>query len=280
MVRDCVNPSLTKWGIGLSIGSALFAPNRSRRIFISALLAIVLSLGCKSKPSHDEIIVGAATSMRHAFPALVKEFEKEHPSTRIVVTQGASGDIARQVQAGAGVDVVVFASKAPIDKLVKSGHVDASTTKVIGKNEIVLVGPERGPSVTFSTLHLLPAGERLAIGDPNSVPVGQYAREALEGLSLWDKLSDRVVYGANVAAVLAYVQRGEVAAAIVYRTEIEGVKGIVVLDVAKGPWAPRPEIWAGVVAASHNRPAAQKLVDFLASSAGTQVLQLFGFGPP
>lgn len=254
--------------------------NQGRRIFVSALVATILPMGCKSKPSPHELIVGAATSMRHALPALVKEFQKEQPSAQITVTYGASGDIARQVQAGAGMDVVVFASKAPIDKLVQSGHVDGSTTKVVGTNELVLIGPEGSAKITFPTLDALPAGERLAIGDPSSVPVGQYAREALERLALWDKLSGRVVHGANVAAVLAYVQRGEVAAAIVYRTEIEGVKGIEVLDVAKGPWAPRPEIWAGVVAESQDRANAQKFVNFMASAAGRRVFESFGFGPP
>jgi molybdate transport system substrate-binding protein len=218
--------------------------------------------------------------MRHVFPTLTKDFQKDHPSPQITVTFGASGDIARQVEGGAGVDVVVFASKAPIDKLVKSGHVDASTTVVIGTNELVLVGPEGGPKLTFPTLDSLPAKERLAIGDPATVPVGQYAREALERLSIWEKLEDRVVLGANVAAVLAYLQRGEVAAAIVYRTEVEGVKGIVVLDVAKGPWAPRPEIWAGVVTESHNRQAAQNFVSFMASPPAQRTLASFGFGPP
>jgi molybdate transport system substrate-binding protein len=218
--------------------------------------------------------------MRHVFPELTRAFEKEHPSKRIVVTFGASGDIARQVEAGAGLDVVVFAGKAPLDKLVQSGHVDALTTKVIGANELVLVGAEGGPKLTFATLDALPAGERLAIGDPKTVPVGQYAREALEGLSLWDKLERRVVLGANVAAVLAYLQRGEVAAAIVYRTEIQGAKGIVVLDVAKRPWAPRPEIWTGVVVDSHDRTTAQNFAHFLASPDGQRVLTSYGFGPP
>jgi molybdate transport system substrate-binding protein len=218
--------------------------------------------------------------MRHVFPDLTSEFEKEHPSERIVVTYGASGDVARQVQAGAGVDVVVFAGKAPLDKLVQSGKVDVLTTKVIGTNDLVLVGIEGGPKLTFATLDALPAGERLAIGDPKSVPVGQYARETLERLSMWDKLEPRVVLGANVAAVLAYLERGEVAAAIVYRTEVKGVKRIVVLDVAKQPWAPRPEIWMGVVGESQVRPIAQEFANFLASPKGQGILANFGFGPP
>jgi len=252
-----------------------------RRTFALGLLACaLLASGCRSKPAPSEIIVGAATSMRHVFPDLTGAFAAKHPSERVVVTYGASGDIARQVEAGAGIDVVVFAGKAPLDKLVQSKHVDPLTTKVIGTNELVLVGAEKGPKLTFATLDTLPAGERLAIGDPKTVPVGQYAKEALEGLAIWDKLQGRVVLGANVAAVLAYLQRGEVAAAIVYRTEVKDAKGIVVLDVAKGTWAPRPEIWAGVVVESHDRKTAKELVDFLASPVASEILEGFGFGRP
>lgn len=252
----------------------------SRRAFALGLLAgLFLMVGCRDKPS-PEIIVGAASSMRHVLPRMVAEFEKEHPGQRITVTYGASGDVARQVEAGAGVDVVVFAGKTPLDKLVQSGHVDRLTTKIVGTNELVLVGAKDAPKLTFASLDTLPTTERLAIGDPKTVPVGQYAQEALERLALWDKLQDRLVLGANVAAVLAYLPRGEVTAAIVYRTEVQGVPGITVLDVAKGPWAPRPEIWTGVVAMSHERKIADEFARFLASPAGARIFLASGFGPP
>lgn len=252
-----------------------------RRTLVLGLLAcFVITSGCRSKSPPRELIVGAATSMRHVFPALTAAFEKDHPDKHVVVTYGASGEIARQVEAGAGIDVVVFAGKQPLEKLVQSGHVDPLSTKVIGTNELVLIGAPGGPKLTFATLDTLPAGERLAIGDPKTVPVGQYAREALERLSMWDKLERRVVLGANVAAVLAYVQRGEVAAAIVYRTEVQDIKGIVMLDVAKGSWAPRPEIWAGVVVESHDRSTANEFANFLTSATGLGIFSSFGFGPP
>ena len=255
--------------------------NMNRRTCIRGLLAVcIATVGCQSKRVPDEIVVGAATSMRHVFPKLIAEYEKNHAPGKVVATYGASGDVARQVQAGAGMDVVVFAGKAPLDKLVESGHVDKSSLRLVGTNELVLVGAERGPKLTFATLDSLATNERLAIGDPKTVPVGQYAREALERLSVWDKLQSRVVFGANVAAVLAYLEQGEVAAAIVYRTEIQNIKGVTVLDVAKGSWAPRPEIWAGVVVQSHNRQTAQEYTNFLTSTDGQRIFAAFGFGPP
>lgn len=272
----------------IRVGNKVLArPERTpfaRRISAIVLtLVVFVGLSCRSNPSPREareIVIGAASSMRHAFPEIVKEFEKEHSGLRATVTYGASGDLARQVEAGAGIDIVVFAGKQPLDKLVQSHHVDAATTKIIARNELVLIGPEKSPAYTFATLDGLPSGERLAIGDPKTVPVGQYARDALEKLALWDKLQNRIVLGANVAAVLAYLQRGEVAVAIVYRTEVQGATGIKVLDTASGVWAPRPEIWMGVVLESHDREGAREFADFLTSSVSQRIFPSFGFGLP
>jgi molybdate transport system substrate-binding protein len=266
---------------GNKVPVLLDSPHVVRRTCL-LVLAIFAFFGssCRSNPPAREIIVGAASSMRHVFPEIVKEFEKDHPGPKITVTYGASGDLARQIEAGAGMDIVVFAGKQPLDKLVSSRHIDASTTKIIARNELVLIGPEKSPQYTFATLDTLPAGERLAIGDPKTVPVGQYAREALEKLTLWDKLESRLVLGANVAAVLAYLQRGEVSLAIVYRTEVQGAKGIKVLDTATGSWAPRPEIWMGVVQESHDRARAGEFADFLTSSVSQRIFPSFGFGLP
>jgi len=254
-----------------------------RRSILLALGALLL-FDCSRKEGSDEIVVAAATSLRRAFPAIAEAYQKEHPSARTIATYGGSGELARQVEAGAGVDVVVFAAKDPLDRLAKSGLVDPASSRVVATNELVLVGradDARGSEkLTFATLGALPAGERLAIGDPGAVPAGVYARDALVRLGVWKALEGRVVLGGNVAAVLAYVERGEVPAAIVYRTELEGAKGIVVLDTAKGEWAPVPEVWASVTTHARGRAEARALVDFMASSQGQKIFAIYGFGPP
>lgn len=256
-----------------------------RRRSILAATGALLFFGCSRKEGPDEIVVAAATSLRKAFPAIADAYQKEHPSARMIATYGASGELARQVEAGAGVDVVLFAAKDPLDRLAKSGLVDPASSKVVATNELVLIGraedAARGSGkLTFATLGALPAGERLAIGDPGAVPAGVYARDALVRLGVWKSLEGRVVLGGNVAAVLAYVERGEVPAAIVYRTEVEGVKGIVVLDTAKGEWAPVPEVWASVTTHARRSAEARALVDFMASSQGQKIFAIYGFGPP
>src|SRR4029077_11912025 len=120
----------------------------------------------------------------------------------------------------APLDGVLFAASAPVDALVKAGLVDGATRRIIATNTLVLVGPKSGPRTTFASLAELKAGEKIAIGDPRTVPVGQYAKDALQKLAVWDKIQDRLVLGGDVAATLVYARRGEVAVAIVYSTDL------------------------------------------------------------
>lgn len=249
------------------------------RVFASLAL-LSLSSSCRSSDaSESEVTIAAAASMRGSMPDLVRRFETKHPTVRVSVTYGASGDLKKQVEGGAPIDGVVFAARAPVTKLVEDELVDAASVKVIAHNALVLVGPKGKPGLTFSTLDALPEGEKLAIGEPGAVPAGQYAKTALENLGLWDKLKGKVVYGGDVGAVLAYARRGEVAAAIVYSTEARGIEDIVVLDTAKGEWAPRPEVVSGVVRVGKHAALASDFLGFLSGEEGQSTLASYGFAP-
>ncbi len=136
--------------------------------------------------------------------------------------------------------------------------------------------------MTFATLDTLAPGEHVAVGDPGAVPAGEYARTWLRSLGKWDALQrdGRLLFGGDVAAVLAYARRGEVPAAIVYRTEVRGVDDVVVLDEARGPGAPRPEVVGAVVRAARGAGEAGAFLAFAGSAEGQRVLADFGFGPP
>jgi molybdate transport system substrate-binding protein len=241
-----------------------------------AFAVAVATNGCRKARPEGELNVAAATSLREVMPELVHAYEVGHPREHVYVTYGASGDLRRQVEAGAPVDVVVFAAGRPVDALAAEGRVDRETRRVVASNELVLVGRKGSRPLTFATLTTLPPEARLAVGDPRTVPVGEYARDYLTTLGEWDSLQSRLVLGANVAAVLVYARRGEVDAAIVYRTELRGVTDLVALDEAKGAGAPHPEVVGGRV---HGGTPSDFLT-FAASPAGAAVLASFGFGPP
>jgi molybdate transport system substrate-binding protein len=216
-------------------------------------------------------------SLRAVMPELVRAYEAQRPGTAITVTYGASGDLEREVQAGAPIDAVILAAGRPVDELIHEGRAASASRRVVASNELVLVGRKGGPSLTFATLTAIPDGERVAVGDPRVVPAGEYARDYLRGLGEWDALSDRLLLGSNVAAVLVYARRGEAVAGVVYRTELRDVDGLVVLDVARGPVAPHPEIVAATILGGQHE--ADDFLTFVASPAGAAVFDSFGFGP-
>jgi molybdate transport system substrate-binding protein len=124
-----------------------------------------------------------------------------------------------------------------------------------------------------------PAGEKIAIGDPKSVPAGAYAKQAFEALGSWSALEDRFALCQDVAQVLAWVRRAEVSAGVVYATETIGVDDIVILDEAAGDWAPRPEVVVGVVSGARQAEVAGAFFDFLRSARGRAILARHGFTP-
>ncbi len=249
-----------------------------------AALCVLVSfalLACRSTDSdHREVTIAAAASLRGVMPDLMAKYAESHPNVKVSVSYGASGDLRQQVEAGAPVDVVVFASGKPVDDLVHGHFADGATRKVIATNQLVLIGPKGGKPYTFATLDTLPEGDKLAIGDPKTVPAGQYAQAALEKLGKWAPLQSRFVYAADVAAVLAYARRGEVAAAIVYKTETHGIADVVTLDELKGDAAPRVEIVAAATTKPKFAPEARGFVDFLGGADAAPLLRAYGFGAP
>jgi molybdate transport system substrate-binding protein len=246
-------------------------------------VALALALGAcdKERPAPPvEVVVAAAASLRAVLPEIAASYAKTHPGTQITATFGASGELRQQVVAGAPVDVVAFAGAAPVDDLVASGLAEAASRCVIAVNSLVLIGPKGCPRVTFARLARVAPGEKIAIGDPRSVPAGQYAKAALERLNEWDEVSPRLVYGSDVAAVLAYARRGEVAAAVVYKTELSGIADVDLLDELAPGLAPRAEVVIALVAGSRHRDAAEGFARELASDEARRVLEAHGFGPP
>ncbi|HJZ83944.1 MAG TPA: molybdate ABC transporter substrate-binding protein [Polyangia bacterium] len=246
------------------------------RILQALIAALVVAPAPSTRAAAREITLAAAASLRNVLPPLIKAYGGPAP----VVSYGSSGDLRKQVEGGAPIDGVLFASADPVDALIKAGLADPATRRVIATNQLVLIGPKGGRPLTFATLDKLPKGELLAVGEPNSVPVGQYARAALSKLGKWKALEGRMVFGGDVAAVLAYARRGEVAAAIVYRTDIRGIEDVVLLDQARGDWAPRTEIVVAVTRGGDSAAGARAFLTFLSTPVAQKILREHGFGAP
>lgn len=265
-------------------------PERVRRHTLGAVLAVAVTLAAaaagaddssapaKGSDTDDGIMVATAMSLRKVLPPIIDAFQQQSPGAKVAATYGASGDLRRQVEGGAPIDAVVFASASDVDFLIERKQI-AGGKQVVASNVLVLIGPRGAEPLSFERIDSVPDSEYIAIGDPETVPAGRYAKQVLQALDKWDAVRDRIVFAGHVAAVLQYARRGEVAAAIVYSTDVIDVEDVVVLDRARGRWAPRIETVAGVVAGG-NEARARAFADFLETQPARAIFAAHGFGPP
>jgi molybdate transport system substrate-binding protein len=237
--------------------------------------AITSSVSAQDK---GEILVSAAISLKNAFEEIGSLYEKQ-TGIRVRFNMGASGLLQKQIESGAPVDVFASAADKQMDSLQSQGLILPETRRHFARNTLVLITPQDSKLQFHSFSDLSRSGlERLAIGNPKTVPAGQYAEEALRNLKLWDKLQSRLVYGENVRQVMDYVARGEVDAGLVYAsdTSIARKKISVSAQAPKGSCAFIAYPIA-VVQGTGNRQAARRFIDLTLSATGQAILKKFGF---
>lgn len=248
---------------------------RSGRAAVAAVLA-AWALGVAGA----EITVSAASSLREAFIEIGRAFEAAQPRHRVLFNFGASGQLLQQLAQGAPVDVFASADQDTMDKAQRQGLVHAPSRADFARNQLVLVAPA-GASVHLSRLVELSRPEvlRVAMGNPDSVPAGRYAREVLETARLWADLQPRIVNAQNVRQVLDYVSRDEVDAGFVYATDaaLAGNRVRVVERLATAAPILYP---IAVTTGTAQAETAGAFARFVRGEAGQAILARFGFLRP
>ena len=230
----------------------------------------------------QELTLSVAVSLKEATEDIGKSFMASHPGVTLRYNFGASGDLQKQIEAGAPVDVFLSAAQRQMDELEKANLIVPASRRVFAKNVLTVIKPADSKVDITKAVDLLEARvTRIAVGNPKTVPAGQYAEESLRALGLWDRLQPKLVFAENVRQVLDYVARGEVEAGFVYTTDAamraQGVK-----EAFRPPDDTyRPVVYPGaLVAASKQARLALEFLNALGSPQGQAVLARFGFAPP
>jgi molybdate transport system substrate-binding protein len=226
------------------------------------------------------LLVFAAASLADALEEVDTAFTA---STGLAVkaSYAASSVLAKQIEAGAPADVFFSADLEWMHYLDQRGLLRRGSRRDLLGNALVLIAPA-GSAVQlkitpgFDLVSAL-GGGRLATGDPDFVPAGEYARAALTRLGVWERVSDRLVRAENVRAALAYVARGEAPLGIVYQTDAQVEKRVRV--VAVFPADTHPPIVYPLALTTRAHGQAGRYVDFVASDAARQIFVRRGFVP-
>lgn len=226
-----------------------------------------------------EITVSAAISLKNAFERIGKVFEEKHPGTRVRFNFAASGDLARQIGAGAPVDAFASAAQQDMDDIDKKGLIIAGSRTNFAANSMALVKPAL-TEIRIESFEDLKKAEvkKMVIGNPKTVPAGRYAEEVLRYLGLWDGVKDKLVFAEHVRQALDYVARNEVDAAMVYSTDAM-VRSKEVKIVIKAPdRSHQPVVYPiGVVQGAKNESLAKDFISLVLSANGQMILKQYGF---
>jgi molybdate transport system substrate-binding protein len=248
------------------------------RTNVAATLCAALWLWAPGAFAAD-LVVSAASSLTNAFRAVAARYERRHPESKVVLNFGASDVLMQQIVQGAPADVFASADQQAMDKAASAGVIAPASRRDFASNALVLVVP------ADSTLDIGKAGDlarpavrRVAYGNPASVPVGRYTRDALAATGLWDTVSAKGVPAQNVRQALAYVARGEVDAGFVFATDAATVPDAarVVARIATAT----PVTYPIAITARARNPAAASFVDFVLSAEAQAILAQHGFGKP
>ncbi|WP_423196233.1 Molybdate ABC transporter substrate-binding protein [Cupriavidus sp. H19C3] len=252
---------------------------RAARPAAAAAAFAVLTLAASPVFAAD-LVVSAAASLTNAFKALAGQFEKSHPGTKVVLNFGASDVLMQQIVKGAPADVFASADQEAMNKAEQEKVIAPASRKNFAANQIVMIVPADS-KLGLATLKDLtrPEVKRVAYGNPSSVPVGRYTRDALAAEQLWDAVAAKGVPAQNVRQSLDYVARGEVDAGFVFATDAAVMPDKVKVAVRVPSRTPVTYPIA-VTAQTGQAAAARVFVDYVLSAEGQAVLSRYGFLKP
>lgn len=261
---------------------------KRRRILIvlSGFLAtLLLAIGLKlvipapSTAQSATLLIAAAASLQNALEEIDPLFESTHQGTTVNYNFAASGPLQQQIEQGAPADVFISAATKQMDALQEKDLLWADTRRNLLTNSLVLVVPSNSTLGITSFRQLTNSNvKKISVGEPRSVPAGQYAEEVFKNLGILEQLKPKFVYGNSVRNVLGSVESGNADAGVVYKTDAMISDQVQQVSTAPDNLHSSIVYPIAVIKASRNANAAKAYVQFLTTDTAKQVFTKYGFG--
>jgi molybdate transport system substrate-binding protein len=243
----------------------------------SLLITLLLSLCLVSSALATEVHLSIALGMRDAFNEIAAAYEKKQPDVTLLINYAAAGVLAKQIVQGAPADIFVSANHHWMNYLVAKQCVPADQIHIFAYNSLVFVGRKNASVNTLSDVVRL---ERIALGSPKSVPVGEYAKQALQAAGLYEKVQNKLVLAKDVRQALLYADRGEADGAFVYRTDALLAKTAVVLLEVPQSLYDKVTFVVAPTTSGLSSPQALAFFDFLQTGQANEILEKYGYVIP
>lgn len=226
----------------------------------------------------ENITIFAAASMTNVLQQIGDEYQKQHPEDSLTFSFAGSSTLAKQIEQDAPADIFISADQKWMDYVAEKQPEKTKNIRVLAENALVLIAPQESKLSAIDDVRTLDfkqviGDSYLAVGDDN-VPVGRYAKKALENLGLWTDVENRLSKAKDVRAVLAYIERGELPLGIVYATDAKVSHKVKV--VAEFPQASYGKVVYPAATLS-DKAEAKRFLDFLSSPTALSAFEKAGF---
>lgn len=252
----------------------------SRTVLRIAAAAVFLTAAGHALADQAKITVFAAASLTNAMQDIASAYKKEK-HVDVVSSFASSSTLARQIEAGAPADLFISADQKWMDYAVDKKAIDTATRETLLGNSLVVVAPKSSPTSEIAInaqtnwTRLLNGG-RLAVGNPDHVPAGIYAKEALQKLGAWETLSPKLAPAEDVRGALALVERDEAPLGIVYGSDAVASKGVKVVGTFPEDSHKKVEYPLAIVD-GHKNATVTAFYDYLKGPQASAIFKQYGF---
>ena len=248
---------------------------------VAVLVAVMIAAlgGCAPAGEEVTLNLSVAASLTDAMEEIAELYKEEQPGVTIEFNFASSGDLQTQIEQGAPTDIFMSAASKQMNELEEQELLLEGTRVDLLLNELVLVVPKGYTEIGEFEDLAKEEVKLIAIGDPESVPAGKYAQEALTTLDLWEQLKseNKLMEGKDVRQVLAHVETDEVQAGLVYRTDALISDKVEIAAVAPEGSHDPVTYPVAVIKESAHPDEAKALMEFLAGDEAKEIFEKYGF---
>ncbi len=254
----------------------------------TSIILLTLSLGLGScatgeKETQDKketVTIGAAASLNDVFvEKIIPAFEEKYENTEVVANFGGSGTIKMQIEQGSEQDLFFSASVDYVEELEDEGLIDSDSFVYLLENRIVLASAKPPQNETIKSFTDLSRAKVVAMGNPESAPVGKYGQQALEAMGLWEEVaSGEISYGNDVSQVVSWIKEGSAEVGLIYQSDaVRDSEHLQIIDVAQGENM-KPCIYSlALIDEGKDNEAAHQLFAFLQTPEVKKMFEEYGF---
>lgn len=236
----------------------------------------------ESAPEADsepvELTILAAASLTDVCDEIKTMYETEHPNVTLTFSYGGSGALQTQIEEGAPCDVFISAATKQMTALDEENLMVSDSIRNLLENKVVLIVPKDSDSdITAFEDAATDKVTMIGLGEPGSVPVGQYSEEIFTTLGILDEVQAKANYGSDVRTVLSWVETSAVDCGVVYATDAYISDGVTIVCEAPAGSCKQVIYPAGIVAASEEQEAAEQFIEYLESDEIMELFASYGF---